>query len=288
MRPPASIPSPTQGVWHLGPVPIRGYAVFLILGIVVAIVLADHRWRARGGARGTVIDVATLAVPFGLVGGRAYHVLSDWSDYFGPGARPAQALEIWRGGLGIPGAVALGTLGAFIACRHRHVALPPMADAIAPGLVIAQAVGRWGNYVNQELYGRASHLPWALRIDAAHAPNGVAGTFQPTFLYESVWDGCTAVLLLWADRRWRLGHGRVFALYLFSYGAGRGVIELARIDPAHRLLGLRLNDWTSILACVGGLVGFVMSARRHPGREIVVEPEAGREHRQSEAVHTGE
>ena len=141
-----------------------------------------------------------------------------------------------------------------------------------------------GNYFNQELYGRATQLLWGLRIDAAHSPNGVAGTFQPTFLYESIWDVGTAAILLWADRRFTLGHGRVFGLYMIVYGAGRGWIEALRIDPAHHILGLRLDDWTSILVFTAGLIGFVVSARRHPGREIVVEPEAGREHRQPEAV----
>jgi prolipoprotein diacylglyceryl transferase len=283
-RPPATIPSPSQGVWHLGPLPLRAYAFCIIVGIVVAVALTDRRWEARGGSAGTVSDVATWAVPFGLIGGRIYHVLTDWSAYFGRGAQPLRSLEIWKGGLGVPGAVALGALGAYIACRRRGIPLPPMADAIAPGLVLAQGVGRWGNYFNQELYGRATQLPWGLRIDAAHSPNGVAGIFQPTFLYESIWDVGTAAILLWADRRFTLGHGRVFGLYMIVYGAGRSWIEALRIDPAHHILGLRLNDWMSILVFTAGLIGFVVSARRHPGREIVVEPEAGREHRQPEAV----
>ncbi len=284
MRPLASIPSPSQGVWHLGPLPLRAYAFCVVVGIIVAIVVSDHRWRARGGAVGTVSTVATFAIPFGLVGGRLYHVLTDWSAYFGRGGQPLRSLEIWNGGLGIPGAVAMGAVGAYIACHRRSIALPPMADAVAPGLVLAQAIGRWGNYVNQELYGRASHLPWALKIDAAHSPNGVAGTFQPTFLYESMWDVGTAAVLVWADRRYSLGHGRVFALYMVAYGAGRGWIEALRIDPTHHLFGLRLNDWMSIVVFLAGSIGFAFSRRRHPGREIVVEPEAGRAHRQSEAV----
>jgi prolipoprotein diacylglyceryltransferase len=257
MRPPAAVPSPSRDVWHLGAMSLRVSAICIVVAIAVAIVVADRRWRARGGAAGTVVDVATVAVPFGLVGGRIYHLLTDWSPYFGRGGRPLQSVEIWRGGLGIPGAVAVGALGAYLACRHRGVALPPMADAIAPGLVLGQAIGRFG---------------------------GVVGTFHRTFLYESIWDVGTAGLLLWADRRFRLGHGRVFALYLMVYGAGRGWIEALRTDPAHHLLGLRLDDWTSILLVTAGLIGFVVSARRRPGREVVVEPDAGRDQRQSEAV----
>jgi prolipoprotein diacylglyceryl transferase len=158
-----------------------------------------------------------------------------------------------------------------------------MADSIAPGLVLAQAIGRWGNWFNQELYGRPTHLPWAVRIDSAHQVGIIPvadqhspyGTFQPTFLYESLWDLGTAGVLLWADRRFKLGHGRVFALYLVVYGIGRGWIEALRIDPAHHFFGLRLNDWTSIVIVIAGAIAFVVSSRRHPGRELVVEPSAG-------------
>jgi phosphatidylglycerol---prolipoprotein diacylglyceryl transferase len=270
------IPSPSNGVWQLGPLPIRGYAFCIIVGIFVAIWLSDRRWRERGGAVGVVNDVSIWAVPFGLVGGRLYHVLTDWSDYFGKGGSPIRSLEIWKGGLGIPGAVALGGVGVYIACRRRGLKMPPVADTLTPGLAIAQGIGRWGNWFNQELYGRPTHLPWAVRIDSAHQIGTIPekyqhlpyGTFQPTFLYESLWDLGTAAILILADRRYKLGHGRVFALYLVVYGIGRGWIEALRIDPAHHILGLRLNDWMSIVIVVAGAVGFVVSARRHPGREV--------------------
>jgi prolipoprotein diacylglyceryl transferase len=272
---PAYIPSPSQGVWHLGPLPVRGYAFCIIVGIFAAVALSDRRWRARGGAAGSINEVASWAVPFGLIGGRLYHVLTDWSEYFGKGGSPIRALEIWKGGLGIPGAVALGALGVYIVCRRRGFKMPPMADTLAPAVVLAQGVGRWGNWFNQELYGRPSHLPWAVRIDAAHQadiPSAFQsrpyGTFQPTFLYESIWDLGTAALLIAADRRYKLGHGRVFALYLIVYGMGRGWIEALRIDSAHHILGLRLNDWTSIAIVIAGFIGFIVSARRHPGREV--------------------
>ena len=153
----AYIPSPPQGVWHLGPIPIRAYALCIIAGIVVAVYWGDKRFVARGGQPGTVMDVAVFAVPFGLVGGRLYHVATDWQTYFGPGGDPLRALMIWEGGLGIWGAVALGGVGAWIGCRRRGVPLPFFADAVAPGIVVAQAIGRLGNYFNQELYGAPDH-----------------------------------------------------------------------------------------------------------------------------------
>ena len=273
---PAYIPSPSDGVWHLGPIPIRGYALCIIIGIFAAAALADRRYRARGGAMGVINEVATWAVPFGLIGGRVYHVLTDWSDYFGKGGSPIRSLEVWKGGLGIPGAVAMGGVGVFIACRRRGVLMPPIADAVAPGLVLAQGIGRWGNWFNQELYGRPSGLPWAVRIDTNHQVGVIAakyqespyGFYQPTFLYESIWDISTAVILILLDRRYKLGHGRVFALYMVIYGIGRGWIEALRIDPAHHFFGLRLNDWTSIVIVVAGVVGYIVSARRRPGREV--------------------
>jgi prolipoprotein diacylglyceryl transferase len=285
------IPSPSNGVWRLGPVPIRGYALCIIVGIFAAAVLADRRYRARGGAIGVMNEISTWAVPFGLVGGRLYHVITDWSDYFGKHGSPIRSLEVWKGGLGIPGAVALGGLGVFIACRRRGVLMPPIADAIAPGLVLAQGIGRWGNWFNQELYGRPTSLPWSVRIDAAHqcgvissayqtnavqaecqsgAFSNVYGYFQPTFLYESIWDVGTAIALILLDRKYKLGHGRVFALYLVIYGLGRSWIEALRIDPAHHFYGLRLNDWTSIAIVLAGVIGYLVSARRHPGREVVL------------------
>ncbi|MGI8435234.1 MAG: prolipoprotein diacylglyceryl transferase [Nocardioidaceae bacterium] len=269
----ASIPSPSQGVWHLGPLPIRGYALCIILGVVVAVWLGERRWVARGGQPNTVGDVAVWAVPFGLVGGRLYHVLTDPELYFAEGKDPMAALYIWRGGLGIWGAVALGALGAYIACRRRGLAFGAFGDAIAPGIVLAQAIGRWGNWFNQELFGRPTDLPWALQIDPAHRGDLQRyDTFHPTFLYESVWDVGVAVLVIWADRRWRLGHGRAFALYVMAYCAGRVWIEYLRVDTVNHVFGLRLNVWTSIVVFVLASVYFVVVGRRRPGRETVVEP----------------
>jgi prolipoprotein diacylglyceryl transferase len=271
MRPYAYIPSPSQGVWHLGPLPIRAYALCIIAGVFVAIALADRRWRERGGRSSTVNQIATWAVPFGLVGGRVYHVITDPELYFEHGNDWVHVFYVWNGGLGIWGAIALGAVGAWIGCRRAHASFPAFADAAAPGIVLAQALGRWGNYFNQELYGKSTTMPWGLRIDANHSVNGVAGIYQPTFLYESIWDVGTAVVVLWADRRFKLGHGRAFMIYVMTYVAGRAWIEYLRVDHANHILGLRLNEWTSIVVFVAALVTFVVSARRRPGRETVIE-----------------
>ena len=277
----STIPSPTQGVWQLGPFPVRAYALCILIGIVVAIWLGDRRWRARGGREGDVLDVAAWAVPFGIVGGRLYHVATSWQPYFGPGGHPVQALYVWQGGLGIWGAVTLGAVGAWIAARRKGLLLPPLADALAPGIVLAQAIGRWGNWFNNELYGGPTTQPWGLQIhqwdtEAGHAvlgPDGkpiVLGTFHPTFLYESLWDLALAGVLILVDRRFKIGHGRLFALYVLLYTIGRGWIEALRVDPANHILGLRLNEWTSVLVGLGALAYIIVSARLHPGRETTV------------------
>ncbi|HEY2503474.1 MAG TPA: prolipoprotein diacylglyceryl transferase, partial [Mycobacterium sp.] len=276
---PTYIPSPPRGVWHLGPLPIRAYALFIIVGIVVALVIGDRRWEARGGQRGVIYDIALWAVPFGLIGGRLYHLATDWRTYFGPGgAGLAAALRIWDGGLGIWGAVALGGVGAWIACRRRGIPLPAFADAIAPGIILAQAIGRLGNYFNQELYGRETTLPWGLEIfyrrDPAgyidpHSLDGVstgqlALVVQPTFLYELIWDVLVFVALIYLDRRFTLGHGRLFAIYVAGYCVGRFCVELLRDDAATHIAGIRINSFTSTFVFVGAVVYLVLAPK---GRE---------------------
>lgn len=270
----ASIPSPDTGVWNLGPVPVRAYALFIIVGIVVAVWWGGKRYVARGGQPGKITDIAVWAVPFGIVGGRIYHVASDWQIYFGSDGRGfTAALRIWDGGLGIWGAVALGAVGAWIGARRAGVALPPVGDAVAPGIAVAQAIGRLGNWFNQELFGAPTNLPWALEIDEANRPDGYldVATFHPTFLYESLWLLAMAAVLVWADRRFTMGHGRVFALYIALYCAGRLWIEALRIDEANSIAGLRLNMWTSIIVGLGAIVYLVVSSRIRPGRESVAE-----------------
>ncbi|GAA2984051.1 prolipoprotein diacylglyceryl transferase [Actinokineospora diospyrosa] len=285
----ASIPSPDRGVWELDlgifTLPLRAYALCIIAGIIVAIYWGEKRFVARGGQPGTVLDVAVYAVPFGLVGGRLYHVATDYYRYFGEGKNPLNALRIWDGGLGIWGAIALGAVGAWIGCCRKGVPLPAFADAIAPGIITAQAIGRIGNYFNQELYGGPTDLPWGLEIyrrvnefGQEDPLNGVAidhtlidgSPVHPTFLYELVWNLLIAVLVVLLDRKLRLGHGRAFAIYVAGYTLGRGLIEMMRTDPATMVLGLRINVWTSILLFLGALVYFVLAGRRGPREDLSV------------------
>ena len=292
----ASFPSPSQGVWHLGWVPIRAYALFIIIGIIVALVIGDRRWVARGGEQGVIYDIALWAVPFGLVGGRLYHLITDWRTYFGDdGAGFLAALKIWDGGLGIWGAVALGGVGAWIGCQRPRlsrvhgrrwplklswqrgsVPLPAFGDAIAPGIALAQAIGRLGNYFNQELYGRATNVPWGLKIYERRDANGmidylngvstghVDKIVQPTFLYELIWNVLVFVFLIYADRRFKLGHGRLFALYVAAYCVGRFWVELLRDDTATHIAGIRINSFTSMFVFIGAVVYIILAPK---GRE---------------------
>ena len=275
----AYFPSPGQGVWYLGPFPIRAYALCIIAGIIAALVIGDRRWAARGGERGVIYDIALWAVPFGLIGGRLYHLLTDWKTYFGPGgAGIGAAARIWEGGLGIWGAVALGAVGAWIGCRRKGIPLPAFGDAVAPGIVLAQAIGRLGNYFNQELYGRETTVPWGMEIfyrrDSSgvvdvHSLDGVstgqvAAVVHPTFLYELLWNLLVFVFLIWADRKFRLGHGRLFALYVAAYCVGRFGIELMRDDTATHIAGIRINVFTAVFVFIGALIYFLLAPK---GRE---------------------
>ncbi|NHI10237.1 Prolipoprotein diacylglyceryl transferase 1 [Streptomyces sp. KO7888] len=269
----AFIPSPSRGVLYLGPIPLRGYAFCIIIGVFVAVWLGNKRWIARGGRSGTVADIAVWAVPFGLVGGRLYHVITDYQLYFSEGRDWVDAFKVWEGGLGIWGAIAFGAVGAWIGARRRGVPMPAYADAVAPGIALAQAIGRWGNWFNQELYGKPTDLPWAVEITST-ADGRLPGTYHPTFLYESLWCIGVALLVIWADRRFRLGHGRAFALYVAAYCAGRFWTEYLRVDDAHHIFGLRLNNWTALFVFLLAVLYMVLSARMRPGREAVVEPGA--------------
>jgi prolipoprotein diacylglyceryl transferase len=274
----AFIPSPSDGVWHLGPLPLRAYALAIILGIVVAIWVGERRFVARGGRAGLVSDVAVWAIPFGLVGARVYHVATNPEFYFGDGKDPIQALYVWEGGLGIWGAIGFGALGAYLGCRFSGIRYTSFLDAVAPGVVLAQAIGRWGNYFNQELFGKPTDQPWGLEISVDNRPEGYLddATFHPTFLYESLWCIGVAIIIVLADRRYKLGRGRVFALYVALYTAGRAWIENLRIDDAHEFGGVRLNVWVALGLFVLAVAYFVIVGRRRPGREESVYRE-GRE-----------
>ncbi|MFF4507018.1 prolipoprotein diacylglyceryl transferase [Streptomyces sp. NPDC001401] len=270
----AFIPSAAIGEVHLGPLPLRGYSLMLILGITAAVWLGGRRWAAHGGEKSVVTDVALWAIPFGVVGARIYHVITSGEPYFGTDGDPVKALFIWDGGIGIWGAIAGGAVGAWIGCRRKGLALSAFADAVAPGIALGQAIGRWGNWFNQELYGRATTLPWALEINPAHRPAASPNlaTYHPAFLYESLWCLGVVALVLWADHRFRLDRGRAFALYAAAYTVGRFWIEYLRVDEAHHILGLRLNDWTALLVltvAVGYLVATTRrAAARHDGIDI--------------------
>lgn len=280
----AAIPSPTVSVFKIGPLPVHLYALCIVAGIIVALWLTDRRWRARGGGVGEVGDVAGWAVIFGIAGGRLYHVITDPELYFGSGKHPLDAFKIWDGGLGIWGAIALGGLGVWIGCRRHKMNFVAFADAAAPGIVIAQALGRWGNWFNNELYGRVTTLPWKLQIHnldvvtgkAARDSSGkiiVLGYFQPTFLYEMLWNLGVAGLLVYLDRRRKLGRGQVFLLYVMAYTAGRFWVEALREDKANHILGMRVNSWVSIVVFLGATALFVR--QRSAPRSVAVPAELG-------------
>lgn len=274
------IPSPTVSAFQVGPLTIRFYALCILAGIVVAVWLTGRRLTARGGQPGVIFDITMWAVPFGIAGGRLYHVITSPELYFLPGKNPWDALKIWDGGMGIWGAIALGLLGAYIGCRRHQVSFSALIDAAAPGLLIAQGLGRWGNWFNNELYGEPTTVPWKLQIHQmdfstgqAHVDSSgtpvVLGYFQPTFLYESLWCLAAAGLLLFLDKKFRLGAGSVFALYVVLYTSGRFVFELLRSDYANTILGLRVNTWVSGLLLLAGVVAFLTLRRK---KRSTVEP----------------
>ena len=280
--PVAYIPSPTRGVWHAGPLPIRGYALCIILGVLVAVWLASRRYAAAGGQRGVILDVAAWAVPFGLIGARLYSVITDYELYVGKRHDWVAVFKVWDGGIGMPGGLALGVLGAWIACRRGGVPLGPVARACAPAIAIGQAVGSWSTWFNQQIYGRPSQLPWALEVSPAHRISGYESfaTFQPTFLYGCGWDLLVAALVIWASRRFLLPGDRAFALYLAAYSVGMFAIQTIRIDYSHHILGLRINEWVALLAFLGATWYLYRTRRTHlpatpTAKEIPATSEAG-------------
>lgn len=271
----AAIPSPPQGVWSLSGLPIRAYALCILLGIVVAYFWSRKRYADRGGDPEVVVDALLVAVPAGIIGGRIYHVITDHDKYFGPGKNPVDALKITNGGLGIWGAVVLGGVAIWLLFRWKKLPLMPFADAIAPTILLAQAIGRLGNWFNQELYGGPADGPFALeiyrRVDEAgrnapvsgHSTGEVLATVQPTFLYELLWNVLIVVLLVLVDRKLRLGGGRVFMLYVAGYTFGRFFIELLRTDPATTVFGdIRINVVVSAVVFIAATALFIFTRKR--------------------------
>ena len=265
----ANIPSPPQGVWYLGSIPIRAYALCIIVGILVALWITQRRYSAMGGNSDTVWDAAIVIIPAGIVGGRLYHVITDYDKYFCADCNPVDALKITNGGLGIWGAVALGAVAVWVMFRIKGIPLGPFADAVAPGLVLAQGIGRLGNWFNQELYGAETTVPWALdifyRVDEAgrnapvsgHSTGEVIASVHPTFLYELIWNVLVCLFLLWAHKAWKLGHGRVFALYVAGYTLGRFFIENMRADDATMVFGVRINVIVSVVVFIVAIIIFL-------------------------------
>jgi len=266
----SALPSPSNGVWHLGPIPIRAYGLIIACAILISVYWSARRYQKRGGDPDLFYDVALWAVPAGIVGARVYHVITSPDAYFGQGGKPLMAFAIWNGGLGIWGAVAGGALAAWLVVRHRGQRLGPIADSLAVPLLAAQALGRWGNWFNQELFGAPTTLPWGLRIDNAHLPSGYAsGTlFHPTFLYECLWNLAGVAVLLLIDRQIKVKSGQLFASYIMVYTLGRVWIEMLRIDDAHHFLGLRINVWTSIVVFSLGLMTFIIAGRRSASTRV--------------------
>ena len=271
---PTSIPSPPPAwaQFQLGPITIHTYALCILAGMIAAVIITQRRLSRRGGTPGMVLDIVVWAIPLGLVGARFYHVLTHGGDYFFPGANLWNVFAIWDGGNAIYGSLIGGAVGAWIGCRQVGIRFWSFADAVAPGLLIAQSLGRFGNYFNHELFGIPTTLSWGLEIlptDTMFPKDMPAGTlFHPLFLYEIIWNLAGVALLLLLERRFALRWGRTFALYLIWYGLGRSWLEAIRIDPtSDAFLGIPANIWASFIAIALGAALFVVQSRRHPEPE---------------------
>lgn len=268
-------PNPPFSSFSLGPLTIHMYALCILAGIIAAYFVGATRFSKRGGDAGTLLDVILWAVPFGIVGGRIFHVVTHAGDYFGvyPTFQETifHVIAVWEGGLAIYGAVILGSVGAWIGAKRSGVRFVSVLDALAPGIILAQATGRWGNYFNQELFGQATDLPWGLLIDKsnpAFPTEFPAETlFHPAFLYEFLIDLFGFFLLIWISNKFKLQWGKVFALYLVVYSVGRYFVESIRLDPSEVFYGLRTNQWSAVIGIAVGLLIFFVQTRRHTGVE---------------------
>ncbi len=277
----ASIPSPETNEIVVGPLHLRAYGLMIALGVIAAVELARRRWRARGHDPDEISGMALWAVPAGLIGARLYHVMTDWQRFEG---RWIDAVKVWEGGLGIPGGIALGALAGVLYARHKKMPLGDLADTVAPALPLAQAIGRLGNWFNQELFGGPTALPWGLKIDLANRPDRYldATTFHPTFLYEGLWNLALMAVLILIDRKRVLRAGSLFWVYVGGYFTGRLWVEAMRIDPASLILGIRVNIWLSIIAIAFSFTFVAVRGRRRPDDEVGADEEG------SDGVHADE
>ncbi len=257
----ASLPSPSTNEIVLGPLHLRAYGLMIAVGVLAAVELARRRWAARGHDPDEISGMALWAVPAGLIGSRLYHVITDYQRFEG---HWVDAFKVWQGGLGIPGGIIAGATVGLLYAKRKGMPLGEFADSTVPGLPLAQAIGRLGNWFNQELFGGPTKLPWGLRIDATNRPDRYlsSATFHPTFLYEALWNLALVGLLLLVDRKKVLPVGRLFWVYLGGYFTGRLWIEAMRVDPASLILGIRVNIWMSIFAVTLSIVMLLLGGRR--------------------------
>lgn len=281
----AYIPSPTISQFSIGPVTIHIYALCILMGIVLAVWITTTRWKKLGGNFDQVLDITLVSVPAGIIGARLYHIITTPERFFGPDGDWVEMFRIWNGGLGIWGGVLFGALAAWSWCRHKHYPMALLADAIAPGLLVAQAVGRLGNWFNQELYGAPTTLPWGLKLnmegtaighseqcyDGATCPSGTL--FHPTFLYEMIWNliGAAIIVYIGSKAMEKLKAGSLFAVYIMWYTLGRTWIESLRIDYAHEFLGVRINVWVSMAVFVLGAVSFIVVQQMGKDTDLLAE-----------------
>ncbi len=264
---PFEIPAPPIGGFFIGPLEIRIYAICILIGMLLAAWLSRKRFVQRGGDGERFDTMVFILIVVGIIGARLYHVITDYQLYFGPGRNPWQALNIRNGGLGIWGGVMLGGLAAWLLARRAKIGFGDLADVLTPGLLFAQCLGRFGNWWNQELFGGPTNLPWALHVNEAYRPAGyeTVATYHPTFAYEMIWTGLGGLVLLWAERRFKLGRGKLFTCYVIWYTFGRFFIEAMRIDPVNHLGGWRLNSYVSLILFVGAVILLVWQLRKRPG-----------------------
>ena len=251
-----AIPSPSGNSISVGPLDLRAYGLMIALGVLAAVMWSQRRMAARGGDPEDIAALSMWAVPAGLIGSRLYHVATDWRSFMG---RWEDVPAVWQGGLGIPGGLMAGVLVGVLVARRRGLTMAAAMDVVIPTLPVAQAIGRWGNWFNQEVFGRPTDLPWALEIDAVHRPAAHldAATFHPTFLYEGLWNVALAVVLVRVERRGILRPGYIVALWVFGYGLGRLWVEALRVDAASLIAGVRVNTWMALVAIlVGGAVAW--------------------------------